>query len=513
MDLNPYSVSARNRPLRVVFLMSEKGDKDNQIDSLVDYCLYVWGGRLNPIIITDGKDIAGDWWDFLQKYDPDVVLTFVDLTEKLIRKIDHFICPMFIQKLDGRDDGRYVVKHECVGFQMLPNDAYLHWGRRYELVVFEDTSKDKEINRFLSRNFGVYNNLAHTEDALSQVTKKYPCKVDSEETLANVLQQLSKRENFHTYPMEYLGKWTPMPDVQHEDRTDCFAVIVGDSIQDFAHYWNRQLAVTDYKRTSFNQLWLSKKVAKNPKLQEALKALIDKEANWDGHSNTVRFESLSLKQVELEKIAKELIGLHAHLVCEAMDKPRMPFFNDFREFQEGDSSFALEKTQQFSLNGQKDIFTITPPQNIKGYHQDDWVVDLKIGYQPQNYGNNVINCEQWWKIPRHLGVVSRMFNNRSARVTKSRFPACLCSKNGCTIQLELPKEYWLFSNLICDEKHYSYGDLRKDLKNKNDYGVETSQQGRNLRGLFGLFNDNFSEAENILSEPFWVDVLNKFCKE
>ena len=77
MELSPYSIYANNRPFRIAFLVNPDGDGE-WFDIIRDYNREKWGGRFNPIILTNGKTIEDSWWKFLRDYDPDIIFSSVD---------------------------------------------------------------------------------------------------------------------------------------------------------------------------------------------------------------------------------------------------------------------------------------------------------------------------------------------------------------------------------------------------------------------------------------------------
>ena len=49
-----------------------------------------WGGRCNPLIVTDGQSLTPTWWSVLESVDPDVVRSLIplrDLTNDIQRRV------------------------------------------------------------------------------------------------------------------------------------------------------------------------------------------------------------------------------------------------------------------------------------------------------------------------------------------------------------------------------------------------------------------------------------------
>src|SRR5438093_10808522 len=106
----PYSIYVNKRPLRVAFLVEDKPESTAIIDAIMAYSRDRWGGRYNPIILTDGQTLTNAWWSFLEAVDPDVVKSFVTLSDDLIGMIERRVSPYLIQQADAReqhDDGQW----------------------------------------------------------------------------------------------------------------------------------------------------------------------------------------------------------------------------------------------------------------------------------------------------------------------------------------------------------------------------------------------------------------------
>ena len=101
---HPYSIYIDKRPMRIVFLVDPSSTNTEIVDQILDYNRSLWGGRFNPIILTDGRTIEDKWWKFLRDIDPDVIKPLVSLDIKLIEKFDNFLSPLTIEQF--REDER-----------------------------------------------------------------------------------------------------------------------------------------------------------------------------------------------------------------------------------------------------------------------------------------------------------------------------------------------------------------------------------------------------------------------
>ena len=163
MLTRPYSIYIDKRPMRIVFLVDSTSASTEIVDQIIDYNQSLWGGRFNPIMLTDGHTIEDKWWKFLRDMDPDVIKPLVSLDIELIEKFDNFLSPLTIEQF--REDER-----SNLGMQ-----AHVYWkparidvnslnfferGMLYEaptLGIFDLDEIDDEIAKlFVLRNFGTY---------------------------------------------------------------------------------------------------------------------------------------------------------------------------------------------------------------------------------------------------------------------------------------------------------------------------------------------------------------------
>ena len=63
MFAHPYSIYIDKRPMRIAFLVDPSPDSIEKVDQIIGYNRGLWGGRYNPIILTDGNTIEDKWWE------------------------------------------------------------------------------------------------------------------------------------------------------------------------------------------------------------------------------------------------------------------------------------------------------------------------------------------------------------------------------------------------------------------------------------------------------------------
>src|SRR5262245_47891083 len=122
MLTSPYSIYVNKRPRRVAFLIEDKPESIAIIDAVFKYNRHRWGGRYNPIVLTNGQELTDAWWSFLEAMDPDVVKSFVPLGYDLMGALDRRISPYLIQPPDSNEaeDGHWYIHLQDDGLSLLP---------------------------------------------------------------------------------------------------------------------------------------------------------------------------------------------------------------------------------------------------------------------------------------------------------------------------------------------------------------------------------------------------------
>ena len=157
MFTQPYSIYIDKRPMRIVFLVDSGTADLEDVDQIIDYNRSLWGGRFNPIILTDGHTIEDKWWKFLREIDPDVIRTLVPLDIELIEKFENFLSPLIIEQASVGTRSSVYEKPAGIDINTL---NFFELGVSYgepTLGVFDLDEIDDEIAKlFVLRNFGPY---------------------------------------------------------------------------------------------------------------------------------------------------------------------------------------------------------------------------------------------------------------------------------------------------------------------------------------------------------------------
>ena len=178
--------------------------------------------------------------------------------------------------------------------------------------------------------------------------------ITDRDSLSDVLLGLARSEK-----VVYQDQICTFPNSERElERTwlDGFEIIVGDTLQDIVHFWNRPRLISRWKRQYIYQLWIPTDLAADSRMEDALCALINK-YSWSErqHSKAVQFVSFSIEESELENIASRFrkklsVSTNVKFYVEAQIPDYCPEYHplfSFREdpFSARDNSIEIHRGQ------------------------------------------------------------------------------------------------------------------------------------------------------------------------
>jgi len=512
MLTTPYSIYVNKRPLRVAFLIEDKPESLALIDTILAYNRDRWGGRYNPIIVTDGQTLTDAWWSLLEAIDPDIVMSFAPLSDNLVASLERRISPYLIHQQDRRreeEEPRRIHLPDD-GLSLLPtpqNVRMASWGMSEpSLVLFETDGKrtDPLIKRFIELNFGGYSDPVHAvERALEGVhTQPYP--VTDAASLLMPLTELSTFRAF-TYPIQLCSiPKEALPPVNHDRFAETFHVVIGDTPTDLAYFWNRPATIDQWSRTYLNQVWLPLDMATNAQLTTALSSWLQRSADPNGsYQGRIRFVSLSLTQEQLQKVVEPLTcKLQVFRDVQALQEIQPP------KIYEGFSGpQGQDKMDLYRATGTKERITLQEPDvplgTILGEH---WMADLYIEFRPERY-RTIIGRPLWWQLPRLNSLAWQMFR-RPSRIIRTRYPSVLMKGGEPRLDIALPDDISVFIALAELPNKYQLfytSDSRqeKTLPGRAPYyQAQRSEKGRYLSGLLDVFG-GLHPAMSTLESRYW----------
>jgi hypothetical protein len=237
MLTSPYSIYVNKRPLRVAFLIEDKPESMVIIDAVLAYNRERWGGRYNPIVLTNGQMLTDTWWSLLEAVDPDIVKSFVFLTDDLVGLIERRVSPYLIQQPDRREqEGEYRhVDLRDEGLSILPTARNVQMASgvlgESSLVLFKTNwqKTDPLIKRFTEWNFWGYSPPIHAVSRALEGVGTQPHPMTDAASLGIPFTELSTFRAF-TYPIQLCSlPKEAQPDVERDRFSETFHVVIGDT--------------------------------------------------------------------------------------------------------------------------------------------------------------------------------------------------------------------------------------------------------------------------------------------
>jgi len=510
MLTTPYSIYVNKRPLRIAFFVEDKPDSLAIIDAILAYNRDHWGGRYNPIVLTDGQTLTDAWWSTLEAVDPDVVKSFVTLSDDLVVLIERRISPYLIQQPDRHEqkDGHWYLHLHNEGLSILPTALNI---RRLSqtigessLVLFETNwqKTDPMIKRFTEWNFGGYSPPILAVTRAMEGVRTQPYTITDAASLVTPLNELSTFKAY-TYPIQLCSlPKDSQPDVEYDRFNETFHVVIGDTPNDVAYVWNRPLAIPQWRRTYLNQVWLPLDVATNTELTSALSSWLKHAADPGGSQRgSIRFVSLSLSQERLQEVVEPLTcQLRVPRYVHALQEIQPPKIRDGLSGPSGQG-----KMDFYRATGTTERITLKEPDILEGpMLGEHWMVDLYIEFRPGRYPT-ISGRPLWWQLPRMNDLVSRIFRHPS-RILRTRYPSVLMKRGEPRLDIALPDDLSVFAMLAAlpNQPYYTI-DARheKTLPGRTPYyQARRSEKGRYLSGLLDLFS-GLHPATTCLEERYW----------
>ncbi len=517
MEELPYSIYIDKRPIRIAFLVGPQSGL-GLFDDIFEYNQNKWGGRFNPIILTDGKSITTEWWKFLRDYDPDIIKSFVELDEAVQKKIQIFLSPYSV-KVSTEDSPYIGVSENPISIVPTKDNIRKVSGGfvrdSYKLIIFNFTKSTPDIiKKFIRRNFGMLeyseNTLLYIKEGLEGCDKKV-YEITDFKSLNDTFLELGEFRNLYTFPIQICSLPNSAKPVGYNMDNEKFTVIVGNSQKELSYFWDRSLMTPRWMRTRITQLWLPEELASNDVIKPGLQKWLNKYVHSTGNDNNkgLHFVSFTLNDESLRKITESL--------GKEVWKPKK--FTLFSEPQIPDvsarSSFFHVK-QGLDLHraySQEEHIVINEPSVIEeSVGGEDWIADIYIQFRPERF-TNIIGNSYWWRLPQKNNLVSELgIFNKQGRINSAGIFSVMMRRSSDffpdenTLIIKLPEDKSVLWSLICGKSYDCYKN-DKSFLSKPFYNMTTSNEGRYLAGVINLFS-GLSSASGFFEKRYWRNIFD-----
>ena len=523
----PYSIYVRTRPLKIAFLVSNEQGGLRWVDRIIDYNRRIWGGRFNPIILTDGKTIDDNWMTFLRRYDPDYLCSTLPLEDELQTDLYASIAPITSIEFALEDNTRIHLRNRPIS--ILPSKSSIRqvshsfFDDEYPLIQFElSHDAPPAIEAFLFRNFGILQTIESMDYYLRRSIGT--CKIEKYaiqdfQSLNNALEQLAEYK-WVVFPSQICSIPNQNKDVQSSRQNRAFSLFVGDSVLDVATYWNWSQSLAQWQRDKISHIWISEEIIKNPAIQPGLTKFVALHASryGDQSQTELRITSSSISEDELRSLSKPLGWPQELTIYDSKSAPEIPVYRSIYSYFQIDADSEL-----YRAHSDKEIISIMEPiSTTDGFANQCYIADIDIQYRPERY-SSFYAAHYWWLLPKRYSMPNflNMFRNEEmifeARVNEHGSFSVLmrkCSeynpKNN-RLTITIPSEESVFRFLLCGTHHQTKTQEGPSKTTQRPF-IEFvhSNAGHYLYGLLRLFPDLYA-AYALVFDSYWRRIFKEYA--
>lgn len=517
MNTEPYYIYTRNRPYRIAFLIDPAAHIE-WVNIIQDFNRDKWGGRFNPIILTDGNTISPEWWKFLCDYDPDIIFSVPQLSNGLKRKMHIFLTPFTV--VTPHDGQRFVGIHEQpLSFRPSPEAlsqirrSFMSESNSLCYFIVSDATP-LPIKTFLQDNFGITNEYDLRYVNVEQERQKCNAKdfrINTLEDLNAALLELGDFKNRFVLQSQLCSLPNTFKETDYSHTRERLEVVIGDSIDEKVYAWNRQLDIPSWMRTQLTQLLISRELFEEPAIQEGLLSFINRYTSSIGNDNArgTTLVSFTVPEAELRTLLLAKRGLR---------------YSRGVNYLTSHPTFSYERAEHFYLNttgrnfhranSNEETLTIEEPTiGATRLNNGSWLTDLAIEYRPERF-KHIIGRTYWWRLPKRNSILRdcRFFNKEARIDWRGMFSVQVRGSwemrpDENLIQLKLPDDETIFYSLFCGDRYDSTEqDQGRRYAERPFYTLQISDKGKYLLGVLKLCS-NLYGATHLFEERYWRDLF------
>lgn len=517
-DLRPFTVLSRARPRRIAFLINPTECPPELIDALFESNYSIWGGRYNPIVPVVSGEITDSYWDLLHFADPDVIYSYCDLPEDLVRRIDIELCPLEIKRhrwsLPGNGPPHYPpsVCHEQVEISSLVPVVIRRegFGFRKPKLLTSAAGRDWPQRRPILRNIGILDeNIAF---------KPYPenqekLSISDDWSLERLFEELANEIDPIVFPFQAAEALGEIPEADKSYQYE-YCLVIGDHIQDWIYFWNRIFYLSSHRRSRWHTLCISTDSIGNQTFREALKKFLRKFAYRSGNNpDHIDLVSFSVTTEELEQIKRDLfpgVDVIPRLIQIAPNQTHAISIKhrSFPEFYHG-GFFIFEQDRTIRQQAASKKCLLKVPDSKVSLDRGIWMMDLRIEYVPEQ--PFYINEKLWWMLPRDRDIANLFLPGGHTRISEDYSISSQISAQN-VFELSIPDEASVIrAALGIGWKFYWNHEVKLEREKAVYSDVALSDKGDYINGVIGLFG-GLQDAGNFFQNSFWRSIVEDLSK-
>ncbi|OCZ54295.1 hypothetical protein [Dehalobacter sp. TeCB1] len=506
MESQTYSIYVDKRPINTAFLINPLIEDLESICKIVNRNISMWGGRYNPIIFTDGKDIENHWWTFLYDVDPDIIKSFVVIEDSLLNKIEEKLSPLLIEVPLRIDESKILnVNSNYDGIAIYPtlkNVVKVSNSFRFKpsFVYFDVTNiEDDLLKAFITVNFGTYpkNELMNNFFKENNIEEYV---ITDRNSFDDALIKVSTFEK-KVYPIQVCTLPNYFDDTEYDKSGEVFTVIIGNKLDEVVYSWNRIFSIPQWKRIDLNHIWIPLELLNYSSTKDAIGKWISNMHSLNGkHENEITFVSFSISEDELKDITRDLLNSKYIMVnYETSNELRK---TNFRKKIVPNISEDMDLYR--GIGNKEQIVLKNPDPGSEYFRHGYWMSDIYINHI-NNHRDNL-----WWQLPSKNVLAHNIFHKPS-RIKKDGFFSVLSNQANPNLKISLYDDASIIRMLLWRQNSpYFTADPRTKLFSMKRPKFQESDKGRYLTGFSDLFGGLFN-AYFYLKERYWRRIFDQLC--
>lgn len=552
------NAEVRTRPIRVAFLVELNDSSQAILTAIFQACFQFWGGRFSLIVPYEKGALRATFLSWLKYYDPDIIYSYVDLSEAEQLRLHEDIYPSYlvrhhdVKAEDGVDPRSWRPSLPVVPLgiaTLLPLLARRSVFGPPSPLKLVTALGDLGNSEFLIDNFGTHDNVVerravndlsqeikivavcgddvrpeHSRHAYEQIT-----------SVAELLTRLGGRQNM-TSLAQLSAILTPRPDMHAHPWSQTFNLVVGDTVADRLLYWNLRSLYPVWRDGSPVDLRVPTKLFADVEFRNALLSYLKGIPSVSGNNSggnmwvTLRSVSLSIDQLDVIKTqlaqSRSWIGLHIETV------PSVDGYAP-EELREHGRGYEISPASGLStgrwtartvMAGRWHLTSDVPehlrhaPVTFQSEAEGLWAVDLNVERRDDHSPYD--NVRDRWRLPRRLRVTNSFV--RSYHLTDHHGPTLVprVSRHGLLTLLtggtgSLPVIYEpadhdaVVGGLAQGRDWLPFARYKATQPVQICYAAERSDAGRHFWGVYQLFG-GLGAANSFLMSRFWRTQLAEF---
>lgn len=433
-------VFSRARPIRIAYLVDIDSNLHPVLDAIFKYSFSIWGGRFSLIIPCSNGQPLPAYLDWLERYDPDFVYSYVSISPSIELSLHELIYPSSLKVHHWGHPSQppyYAPNLDITPLSistLIPlagTPSALSGSKGVRLI---DAMGTLEGDRFLLDSFG----LAHNElrNLMSMRLKEWGTTIvavtdndllprqnylsENEITVPSISELLKEMSaNRNILGVSHLSSMFTLRLNIHSPRwSDTFNIVVGNNAADRILYWNVRSLMPSWRDGQDMDLCIPGEMFDDPDFVETLRTYLTRR----NHSNngrgpsTVTIRSTSISSMDLERLASMLQEANTRNIykfeprCDVSDciPSQQELEHAHISWAENFFSSASVWTESVS-NGDHIRLTPSYPQHMRyvpatllSPTNGTWAIDIDIERSVDH--SPYINVNHRWQLPRRLRI-------------------------------------------------------------------------------------------------------------